>query len=156
MTEPIREPFALTKGESGVTGTDGAADTTWSVIWEYQVPTGIGLVIMPGHTFGLYLYADDSAEMPATTLVKIVVLDSSKQDSKTILGPILYKSLQEFVDRDKLARFNVNSPVKIYEKMFIQIQTSGADATGSGGVDVTGGSLESYFEAEIERVRQPL
>ena len=44
----------------------------------------------------------------------------------------------------------------VYEQQYIQILTAGADATGSGGVDVTGGTNESYFEMAISRVRQPL
>ena len=158
--EVLQEPFTLTQGDSDVTGTDGldatALATKYGIIWEYHVPTGIGLIILPGHTFAVYLYGDDSAEMPATSLVKVSVLDSSKQDKRTILGPVLYQTLKEFTDRDKLARFNVVAPVKVYEKQYIQIEEAGADATGTGGVDVTGGTNESYFEMAISRVRQPL
>lgn len=157
VVEVLQEAFTLTQGDSDVTATDGLnASTAYGVIYEYHVPTGIGLIILPGHTFSLYLYADDSAEMPATSLIKVSVLDASKQDKKTILGPVLYQSLKEFTDRDKLARFNVTAPVKVYEKQYIQIEEAGADATGSGGVDVTGGTNESYFEMTISRVRQPL
>ena len=153
----IQEPFSLTKGDADVSEQDGLdASTDYGMIFEYHVPTGIGLIILPGHTFGLYLYGDDSAEMPATTLVEVLVKDSSKQDAKTILGPVLYEKLKEFVDRDKIARFSVAESVKVYEKQYITIEAAGADATGTGGVDVTGGTKESYFEAAISRVRQPL
>ncbi len=155
--EVLQEPFSLTKGDADVSEQDGLnASSEYGMIFEYHVPTGIGLVILPGHTFAIYLYGDDSAEMPATTLVKVLLKDSSKQDAKTIIGPVLYAKLKEFVDRDKIARFNVSEPVKVYEKQYITIEAAGADATGTGGVDVTGGTNESYFEAAISRVRQPL
>ena len=158
--EPKQEPFSLTKGDAGVTEQDGldaaALATEFGKIFEYHVPVGLGLIILAGHTFSLYLYGDDSAEMPATTLVKVKVLDASKQDEKTILGPVMYATLKEFTDRDKIARFNLPEPVKVYENQYLIIEVAGADATGTGGVDVTGGTNESYFEAAISRVRQPL
>lgn len=156
-SEPQQEPFSLTKGDSAVTSTDGLdATTSYGVIYSYHVPVGIGLIILAGHTFSLYLEGDDDAEMPATTMVKVVVMDASKQDEKAILGPIMYASLKEFQDRDKVARFNVPEPVKVYENQYLEVHSSGADAAATGGVDQTGGSSDSYFEAAISRVRQPL
>lgn len=156
-TEPKQEPFSLTKGDAAITSTDGLnASTQFGVIWEYHVPVGLGLIILAGHTLAMYLHGDDDAEMPDTTLVKVVVLDASRQDERTILGPVMYKNLKEFTDRDKLARFNIPEPVKVYENQYVQVQTAGADVATSGGVDQTGGSSDSYFEAAISRVRQPL
>lgn len=155
--EVLQEQFTLTKGDSDVTSSDGPnASTSYGIIYSYHVPTGIGLIILPGHTFSLYLEGDDDAEMPATTMVKVSVLDSSKQDKRTILGPVMYQTLKEFTDRDKLARFNVVAPVKVYEKQYIEVETAGADAATTGGVDQTGASSDSYFEMSIARVRQPL
>lgn len=157
MNQALQEPFSITKGDADCSEQDGLnASTDFGMIFEYHVPVGVGLVILPGHTLSMYLYGDDSAEMPATTRVKVLVKDSAKQDERCILGPILYQSLKEFQDRDKIASFNVPEPVKIYEQQYITIETSGADATGTGGVDVTGGTKESYFEMAISRVRQPL
>ena len=155
--EPLHEPFSLTKGETGMSQQDGLnASTDWGQVFEYQVPIGIGLMILPGHAFSCYLHGDDGAEMPATTLVRILHKDSSKRDSKVILGSTLYAKLKEFTDRDKIARFDILEPAKIYEKQHLTIETAGADAAGTGGVDVTGGTKETYFEAAISRVRQPL
>jgi len=93
--------------------------------------------------------------MPATTLIKVVTRDSSKQDEKTILGPIMYQSLKEFTDRDKIARFNLSETIKVYEQQYVAIRSVGADATGTGGVDQTGASSDSYFEMLISRVIIP-
>jgi len=155
--EAQQEPFSLTKADSNVTSTDGLnASTEWGTIWSYHVPVGIGLIILAGHTLAIYLEGDDDDEMPDTTLVKAVVKDASKQDAKTILGPVMYKTLKEFTDRDKIARFNIPEPVKVYENQYVEVLTSGADVAGTGGVDQTGGSSDSYFEMAISRVRQPL
>ena len=155
--EALQEPFSLTKGETGVTSTDGLnASTTYSIIWEYQVPTGIGFIILPGHTFSAYLEGDDDAEMPATSLLKVSIQDASKQDKKTIMGPVLYQSVKEFTDRTKIAKFNVAEPVKIYESQYIIVEEAGADAAGTGGVDQTGASSDSFFEMTMVRVRSPL
>lgn len=152
--EPMQEAFALTKGDSSVTSADGGTSASvYQDIWSYQVPVGIGHIILPGHTLGMYLYTNNSAEAVATHLVKVVVRDASKQDEKAILGPIMYATLKELVDRDKIARFNVASPVKVYERQYIVIQATG---DGTYYIDVTGGTNESYFEMMISRVRQPL
>lgn len=161
MTEPLQEPFTLTKGETGIVQTDGLAGvalaTKFGEILRWQVPVGIGLVILPGHTFALKLWGIDAVEMPAETLVRVRVRDASNQDEKTILGPVLYHSLKEFVDRDKIAHFDVREPVKIYENQYIAVEVAGDDVATTGGVDITGcASGESYFEMAIARIRQPL
>lgn len=161
MNEVLQEPFSLTKGETGIVQTDGldaaALAAKYGEIFGYPVPVGIGLVILPGHTLSLKLWGDDTVEMPATTLVKVVVKDASKQDEKTILGPVLYHTLKEFVDKDKIAHFDIPGPVKIYENQYIAIEVAGADVAATGGVDVTGcASGESYFEMAIARIRQAL
>ena len=155
--EALIEPFSLTKADSNVTSSDGVvASTAYCTIYSYQVPTGLGHIILPGHTIGMYLEGTDDAEMPATTLIKVSVQDAAQSDKKTILGPIMYASLKEFQDADKIAKFNVPEPVKVYEKQYIIIESAGADATGTGGCDQTGASSDCYFEAKISRVREPL
>jgi hypothetical protein len=156
--EPIIEPFTLTKGNSDVTSQDGLdASTDFGTVWYYQVPNGVGIIVEPEDTFSVYLFGDDSAEMPATTRVRVLVKDSAGSgEAKVLLNSRLYASLKEFQDLDKMAHFDLTEPYKIYEKQYIYIETAGADATGTGGVDVTGGTNESYFQMEIHRVRQPL
>jgi|GEM_PF-3724912 len=152
--EVKQEPFSLTQAVPGVVGADGLVDTdAWLPIWEYAVPIGLGLVILGGHTFAAYL-EDDTAiagvELPDTALVRVSVLDASRQDRKTIFGPALYVTIQNFVDRDQIARFNIPEPVKVYENQVIQIEVSHAIAAQSIAV------AECYFEMAISRVRQPL
>ena len=149
--EVKQEPFSLTQAVPGVVGADGLVDTdAWLPIWEYAVPIGLGLVILGGHTFAAHIEDDIAAPLPATGLVRISVLDASRQDRKTIFGPSLYATLQNFVDRDQIARFNIPEPVKVYENQVIQIEVSHAIAANFVQV------ADCYFEMAISRVRQPL
>jgi len=158
MLEALQEPFTLTKGDGNVTSTGGPTVAgTWGTIYSYLVPVGIGHIILPGHTIAINAESV-AANMPNTNLIRILVQDASQQDRKAILGPILYASLQNFTDRDQMARFNVPEPVKVYERQFIIIEWMGLEAaanpvlqTGCGG---TNG--ETYFELAMSRVRQPL
>lgn len=150
MPEVMQEPFTLTNGDADVTAVNGGTSATvFYDAWVYHVPTGIGLILLPGHTFSLYDYDDSGAEASATVLVKVSVMDSSKQDRKTILGPVLYQSVKEFTDRDKMARLNLPAPVKVYEKQYVVVEV-----TGDGAQYAVVAS--SYFELAISRVRQPL
>lgn len=152
--EVMQEPFTLTKGDSDVTSADGGTSaSTYTDIWSYHVPTGIGLILLPGHTLAMYLYSDNSAEHLATALVKMVIQDAAQADTQHVIGPVLYAVLKEFVDRDKMFRLNIAKPIKVYEKQYLIIQVTG---DGSNYVDVTGGTNESYFELATSRVRQPL
>ncbi len=159
MPEAIQEPFTLTKGDAAVTsadGLDGAAAIIYSDIWTYLVPVGIGHIILPGHTLAIYLRGDDDVEMPITTQLRLVLQDASAQDRKAIAGPILYASVRNFTDRDQMFRLNVPEPIKVYERQSIIIEELGPDVATTGGVDQTGGTIDSYFELTITRVRQPL
>jgi len=156
MPEALQEPFTLTKGDAAVAQADGITPAGWADIFTYTVPVGIGHIILPGHTLACVLWGTDNANMPPTTLVRVTIQDASMQDRKAILGPILYASCQNFTDRDQMLRFNVPEPVKVYERQFIIIESSGLDVTGTV-LDVTGAAAsESYFELAMTRVRQPL
>ena len=157
MAEPKHEPFALTKGDADVVSQDGLnASTDFGWIWRYRVPSGIGLIILPGHTVAVYLHGDDNVEMPATTRLQISVKDTAMAEAKPVLLPTLYQSAKEFTDRDRICRLNVTEPVKVYERQYLVIESAGADVAGTGGVDQTGGARDSYFEMNISRVRMPL
>lgn len=155
MVEALQEPYTITRGDSDVTETDSGqtSASVYGTIWSYHVPTGLGLIILPGHTFACYLYDTENAEAPNTNLIKIVLLDSSKQDEKAIAGPFMYAVCKTFDDRDKMFRLNVASPVKVYEKQYIEIKVTG---DGSYSVDALSGPAYCYFELAIARVRQPL
>ena len=154
MVEAIQEPFTLTKGDSNVTSADGGTSaSTYTDIWSYQVPVGLGLILLPGHTLAVYLENTNDDEMGNTVLLKLTVQDAAQQDRQGVFAPVIYAVLKEFVDRDKMFRLNLRAPVKVYERQYLILESTG---DGTYGVDQTGSSSDSYFELSITRVRQPL
>ena len=156
--EVLQEPFVITKGDPNVKSLDGIAQQdVFGTIWIYQVPVGIGLLILPGHTFACYLLGADGKEMPSDTRIKITYADSARAEEKTALYPTLYASARSFDDRDKILRLNVAEPIRIYEQQFLKIHVAGLDTAGTGAVrQAVPGVGESYFELTVSRVRQPL
>lgn len=148
MKDIVEEAIDITQGDAGVTGTNTAA-ATWGDLWDYQVPVGIGLVLMPSHCFSVYLESLSEAE--ANALVEIVLRDSAGAEEKTILHPTLYATLKEFQDVNLKARLNLKEPIKVFEEQHIVIR-----AKSASGIDVTGGSSESYFDLEATRIRETL
>lgn len=148
MRDIKEEAWDLTQGDSNVTGTDTAA-ATWGDLWDYKVPVGLGHILMPNHCFSCYLESLSEAEDNA--LVEIVLRDSAEADEKTILSPTLYKTLKEFQDINLKARLNLKEPLKVFEEQHIVIR-----AKSASGIDVTGGSTESYFDLEMVRIREAL
>lgn len=155
MTDPIQEAFTLTKADGNVTSSDGLASATrLHTVWSYHVPDGTGLIILPGHTFSCYIRTT-AADLEAvnTVLLRISSLDSSAQDRKGVTDAFNYGICKTFDDRDKIMRLNVPAAVKIYEKQYLIIEATG---DGTNMLDQTGGTLDSWFELAISRVRQPL
>ena len=146
MGRPIEEKWALTNSDSNITEADGTA-STWSDIWKYQVPTGVGHVLMPEHTISAYL-EDASAEVgDGSCRISIEVRDTSEQDSKTVFGPALYVTLKEFQDVAKVAKLNIAHPVQVTERMWIVFRVN-----DDGAIDAS----DSYFEISMNRVRKTL
>lgn len=157
MVEAIQEPFTITQGDADITESDATSisASVLTTIWSYHVPTGLGLIILPGHTFACSIYDTDDAVIPDTNLVRIVLLDAAKQESKSIAGPFLFAVCKTFDDRDKMFRLNVAAPIKVYEKQYIEIEVSG-DGTVLADVATESDLSWNYFELNIARVRQPL
>lgn len=146
MGRPVEEVYSLTNAATGITEADGVA-AKWSDIWAYQVPTGLAHVLLPQHTFSIYL-EDGSAEVGGGTCqVRLVIRDTSEMDEKAFFPPALYVTVKEFQDKDKVAKLNVRESVQVLEKMYITVQ-----AKDDGTIDAS----DSYFELQTLRVRNSL
>lgn len=148
MPRVIEEAFDLTQESPDVT----QADTTvneWGDLFLYQVPTGTSHVLKPEHTFSAYLKDTNGTVLTDNQQVKIEVRDSTQSDSKTVFGPTIYKTVQDFTDRNKKAKLQVQAPVYLREKMYIAIMVKSVDSYGCDKDD-------SYFNLAINRVRQSL
>ena len=93
MPEIIEAPFRLFQDDPVISEADGVA-STWSDLWEYQVPVGVSLIIKPNHTFACYLdELTGSTESGAQgTSIRIEKRDASGSDVAIIFGPKLYAS----------------------------------------------------------------
>ena len=139
------EPFQLTDNDANVTEADGTA-STWSDIWDYEVPIGEAIRLTSEHTFSAYL-ENASAEVSNTTCsVRIEVRDPSGQDVVRIFGPALYIKVKEFSERPLLAHLGV-AELTVRERQHIVVQ-----ANDDGAIDAS----DSYFQLHITRVRQAL
>lgn len=147
MPRPVEEKWSLTQLQTAdITEADGTA-AKWSDIWKYQVPTGIGHVLLPEHTFSAYL-EDVAAQVGnGTCRLRIEVRDASEQDSKVVFGPALYVSVKDFSDVNKMAKLNLNGPIVVTERMYIVIVVN-----DDGAIDAS----DSYFELATARIRKTL
>jgi len=144
------ESFTLNSADTTTIPAGNRSDGTankWSDIWKYQVPTGQAHVLKAGHRFAAY-FEDASAECGAGTCeIRIEIRDQSEQESKTVLGPILYASVKEFQQDDKMARLDLLKDQEVEERFFIVIAVK-----DDGAIDES----DSYFKLETIRVRKGL
>ena len=146
MPDVLEEPFHLTDNDPGVTEADGTS-STWSDIWDYEVPIGVAHRLSSEHTISLYLEDTSPAEVGNTTCnVRIEVRDPSGQDSYRVAGPFLYIQAREFTNRPAMAHISANDYL-VREREHIVIQVND---------DATIDASDSYFDLFISRVRQSL
>jgi len=147
MPEILEAPFRLYQDDPVIAVADGVA-STWSGIWKYQVPVGVSLIIKPSHTFAAYI-EDGSAEVgDHTCSVRIEKRDASESDVAILFGPKLYKSVKQFVDTNRIAKFSVpEEGVSINEREYLVVV-----AYDDGTIDES----DSYFEMHIAKVRKAL
>lgn len=149
MPKIVEEAFHLTNNEptANLTVADGTA-SSWSDIWDYQVPSGLGHVIRPEHTVSMYLEDTSPAEIGnGTGRVRIEIRDSSDQDRRVIYGPAPYITVRAFTDVRTMARFNVTQPVPVLERQHLVILVND---------DATIDESDSYFDLAIARTRKTL
>lgn len=155
MPDIIEQPFRLYQDDPNVAVSGTYTTSTWWDIWKYQVPLGTSLIIKPEHTLSLYLAATGPTECAATNghwqecMVRVEKRDASGSDVEIICGPKIYRAFQQFVDKNRLAHFNVPpAGVIISEREFFVIVVYDTATT----------ILESvcYFEAHIAKVRKAL
>ena len=148
MVKVLEEAFDLNQEDTNVT----QADTTvgeWGDLFLYKVPVGTSHVLKREHTFSAYLKDTNNTVCTDSQEVRIEVRDSAQQDRRTIYGPAIYKTIQEFQDTRKIARLNLSEPYFLREGMYIAIMVKNSDSYGAD-------KDYSYFNLAINRVRQTL
>lgn len=143
---PKMAPFHITQADGNITAANGVTGT-WSDIYKYQVPQGVGIILQTGDQFSAYI-KDASAEVGLYDCwVKIEVRDAAELDKQVVFGPSLYKKIREFQDRDTIAHLELSEPVKAYPRQWIVIV--GKD---TGTITVA----NCYFSLLTSKVAQPL
>lgn len=105
------EEFKLNQETTGLTERDltyAVADGGLQVVFEYAVPTGMSFIFRQEDTFAAYLEDDGvPAECVVGTEVDIVVMDSAKQNSRSLLNKLRYGNIKDFTDADKLVHLDI-------------------------------------------------
>jgi len=96
----VEDEFRITQNVSGITATNGTADTL-SDIWSFRVPDATGFLIRPGDIFSLYAASSTPTEVAVTSLVELVVTDANSVVTRKIVS-VAYTALTEFSNRNSL------------------------------------------------------
>lgn len=145
------ENYDIQPSTVGITAVDGAGATWNADNWDLKPSAGLSYTIGPWSQFSLYLVGDDAAEMPADTRVRVVKRDITNEEQELIWAG-LYAQVKEFADKKKRAYLGCTREVKIEESEHLVIQANGADATGTGDLDVSA----SHFKLASKRRRRAL
>ena len=145
------EKFELNPKTSGITESDGKG-ATWGDNWDFKIPYHVVVQLKPSDVFSCYLIGDDAAEMPASTLVQVVKRDVMNLDSTPIIKPFLYQMAKEFSNKKKLLYLDITAPLFVSTEEHIVVQVNGADAAGTGDLDVSA----SHFKLVTIRKRRAL
>ena len=148
MGKTLEEAFDLTQEDTNVT----QADTTsgeWGALYLYEVPVGTSHVLKREHTISMYLKDTNGTVLTDNQLVRVEVRDQGQGDKKTIYGPAIYKTVQDFSDQRKMARLNLSENIYLKEGMYIAFMVKNSDSYGAD-------KDYSYMNLIINRVRQTL
>lgn len=163
-TQVIEEKWEINIGDGNVTSTDplgiAPAPTTrltpLFVFNEYLVPVGQSLVFTSEDTFMLYLTHDTPGEADDDDPVDVVVVDSSRQNMRTLLQQLKYVNCQ-FNDgsaalhpEEDRAHLDIapGEQVIVREGERIQVRANVGAQTIDGSA--------SYFQLTCKRIRHTL
>ena len=156
-TQVKEEQFILSRDVSGISENDLAAataDGSLQIVFEYPVPTGYSLVFGAEDTFSVYLEDDGvPAESLPATKVDIVVMDSAKQNVRSLLNELRYGDIKEFEDVDKLAHLDISPGEQVIAREGERVCIR---ANNTGGAIVTIDASECYFNLTCKLIRHTL
>lgn len=154
------ERFELNRVATGIVERDLAAksgDGYPVPVWEYPVPVGYSLVFSNKDIFSAYLEDDGvPAECVATgtaaVRADIVIMDSSKQNMRSILNIRRYGDFKDFNDEDKVLHLDIPPGEEVVaregERVCVRVDCPGAVET----LDAS----DSYFRLTCKRIRHTL
>ena len=153
MDDWITQRFEISQGSAGITEADGKGATWVGDIWDYKVGYGQQIVLKPTDKFGAYLVGDDTAEMPPSTQIRVVVRDVTNQVARPILRSLPYKRCQGFQDADKVVTLDpMNGEIVVNTDEHIVVMVNGIDVATTGDTDASA----SFFKLHTTRRKRPL
>ena len=158
VTGVKEEQFEITRNTTGLaTEIDisyATADDSLQIIWQYPVPTGFALVFTAEDVLSAYLEDDQPTEcIDATTFVDVVVMDSSRQNVRTIMGVCQYGNIVDFSEVSKLKHMDISPGEQIIvnegERVCIRVNNK---TSSYPEVDAS----DSWFRLTCKRIRHSL
>ncbi len=152
------EVFEITRNTTGISENDLAAvtvDDSLQIVWEYPVPTGYALVFTSEDTLSAYLEDDDNPDecIDATVFVDVVVMDSSRQNVRTIMGVCQYGNIVDFAETNKLKHMDITPGEQIIANEGERVCIRANSKTSS---EATLDASDSYFRLTCKRIRHSL
>ncbi len=152
------EKFELNANVAGITTNDityETADGSLQILYEYPVPTGYSLVFSAEDILSAYLEDEGvPAECLAGVKADIVIMDSSKQNARSLLNELRYGDIKEFQDVDLLCHLDIPAGEQVLaregERVCIRANCTGAAAIYT--IDVSA----CYFRLTCKRIRHTL
>ena len=97
--------------------------SVWTDIWQYKVPVGQSIILLPAHKFHAKLYIAGPTEVTDNGCqLRIMLKDQTLGGGEVIYNPSFYVSSKEPVDITKMARLNIPKERQIDETFYICIQ----------------------------------
>lgn len=157
-TQVKEEQFELTAHSTGMVANDityESADGGLQILYEYVVPVGSSLVFTAEDTLSAYL---EDAGVPAECLagikVDVVIMDSAKQNMRSLLNELRYGGIKEFEDQDKLMHLDVAAGEQVIaregERVCVRANATGAASIYTIDVD------DSHFRLTCKQIRHTL
>lgn len=157
-TQVKEETFELNTSVSGISSNDLAAataDNSLQILWEYPIPTGYSLVFSREDIFSAYLEDSETtpAESVASTKVDVVIMDSAKQNARSLLNELRYGNIKEFEDVDKLVHLDIPAGEQVIAREGERVCIR---ANNTGGAVTTLDVDDSYFRLTCRLIRHTL
>lgn len=148
------ERWELNLNVSGIVTTDPHPATGGEphTFQEYPVPVGESLVFSAEDTFSLYFYSgSEVAEVNNKGTVEIMIMDSAKQNMRSLLQLTRYQTLKQFEDTDKLRHLDISPGEEVIVREGERVCIRGESGLG-GTID----GSECYFRLTCKRIRHTL
>lgn len=153
-TFELTRDVITTETDITVASTEGR---TMQTMWEYLIPTSISLVFKSVDHFAAYLAKAGPTEIRVDALLDIVIVDSSRQSSRTLLNQIRYDRARgsattylAFQDKDYYNYLDILPGEEVIAREGERIQIRG------NAVNETVDASICYFSLTCHRIRHTL